>query len=356
VSHHHLGRVCDAGGDLQGGLKAHEQAVRLSADFLVARLFFGLALDRAGQSHAALIQLAHALKNAQMRGRWVDAQTTPPALRPAIERAVSIVRTGRRAGVARVLEPLANRYGRGELARVDRCVRIYLGEETPVYPDARQKPTFLFFPGLGAQPFQDHSALPWIAALESQTAAIHAELLALLPDSAGRERVFTSEELEQQNLRGIDAPPSWTGYYFYRHGVRREDNCASCPATSRAIDQLPLVRLREHGPEVLYSVFTPGTQLLPHRGVTNTRLVGHLPLLIPDDCALEVGGEVHHWQPGKVVVFDDTYEHGAWNRSQETRVVMIFDVWHPGLTEVERAAVTELVGFLGDFRAEVDAA
>jgi aspartate beta-hydroxylase len=120
------------------------------------------------------------------------------------------------------------------------------------------------------------------------------------------------------------------------------------------LDRLPLVHVREHGPEVLYSVFTPGTHLLPHRGVTNTRLVGHLPLIVPENCALNVGGEVHHWQPGKVVVFDDTYEHEAWNRSQQTRVVMIFDVWHPGLTEVERLAVAELVGAIGDFRKTVE--
>jgi aspartate beta-hydroxylase len=114
--------------------------------------------------------------------------------------------------------------------------------------------------------------------------------------------------------------------------------------------------MREHGPEVLYSVFTPGTHLLPHCGVTNTRLVGHLALLIPENCALKVGGETYHWVPGKVVVFDDTYEHEAWNRSQQTRVVMIFDVWHPGLTQAERHAVADLVAGIGDFRKEVEAA
>jgi len=296
------------------------------------------------------------LNEAQSQGRWVDVRTTPPPLLPAVEQAVTLFRNGRRQALAQLLEPLAKEHGRSALTRVERCVRIYLGEEQPDYPDARQRPTFLFFPGLGAQPYIDRSTLRWIPALEAHTDAVRAELMSLLPSSAGRERVFTSEELERQNLRGLDAPPSWTGYYFYRHGQRREDNCTACPNTARAIDALPLVRLREHGPEVLYSVFTPGTELLPHRGVTNTRLVGHLPLIIPDDCALEVGGEIHRWQPGKVVVFDDTYEHGAWNRSKETRVVMIFDTWHPGLTEVERTAITALVGYLGDFRKALAAA
>jgi aspartate beta-hydroxylase len=107
---------------------------------------------------------------------------------------------------------------------------------------------------------------------------------------------------------------------------------------------------------VLFSVFTAGTHLLPHRGVTNTRIVGHLPLIIPEDCALAVGGEIHVWQKGRVVMFDDTYEHEAWNRSRRTRVVLIFDVWNPYLTEAERAACKDLIEAIGDLRTAVERA
>jgi aspartate beta-hydroxylase len=180
------------------------------------------------------------------------------------------------------------------------------------------------------------------------------ELLRLLPSEHGRERVFTADDVERQNLRGTAGAPSWNGYYFYRHGVRRDDNCARCPATSGALERLPLSRVPEHGPEVLFSVFTAGTHLLPHRGVTNTRVVGHLPLVVPEDCALKVGGEIHVWREGRAVVFDDTYEHEAWNRSKETRVVLIFDMWNPHLTEAEQAAVTDVVAAIGDFREAIE--
>jgi aspartate beta-hydroxylase len=99
----------------------------------------------------------------------------------------------------------------------------------------------------------------------------------------------------------------------------------------------------------LYSVLRPGTHILPHRGVTNTRLVTHLPLIVPSDCAIRVGGEIHEWQEGRCVTFDDTFEHEAWNNSSETRVVLILDSWNPDLTEVERVAVTDLVEVIGDF-------
>jgi aspartate beta-hydroxylase len=354
--HHHLGRVCDADGDLKGSLAAHGAAALIRPDLHAARLFLALALERAGEPRAALLQFSRTLNDAQMQGHWVDVQSTPAPLRPAVEHAVSVVRDGRRQAIAQLLEPLEKTYGRASLDRVRACVRIYLREQAPEYTDERQRPTFLYFPGLGAQPYLDRAKFHWIEALEASTEAIRGELLALLPGTAGRERVFTSEELERQNLRGLDVPPSWNGYYFFRHGTRREDNCAACPITASALDRLPLNHVREHGPEVLYSVFTPGTHLLPHRGVTNTRLVGHLPLIVPENCALAVGGEVHAWEPGRVVVFDDTYEHEAWNRSKQTRVVMIFDIWHPSLTDAERLAVKKVVEFIGDFRKAMETA
>jgi aspartate beta-hydroxylase len=356
MTRHHLGRAYEAASDLVKATDAEAAAVRLEPAFFVARLHLAACLERLGRQQEALVQYKRTLDDAQGQGRWLNPETTPLPLRPMVTQAVVAVRKGRRQLFQALFAPLRERYGRDSMDRVERCVRIYLNEEPPVYPDPRQKPSFLLFPGLPTSAYIERAALPWVEDLEAQTPAVLAELQKLLPSAAGRERVFGSDALEAENLRGLEIPPSWNGYYFYRHGERREDNCASCPDTARALDALPLARVREHGPEVLFSVFTTGTHLLPHRGVTNTRVVGHLPLLIPEDCALSVGGEIHVWQPGKVVVFDDTYEHEAWNRSPRTRVVMIFDTWNPYLSEAERAAVTDLVTAIGDFRRSVSQA
>lgn len=356
ATHHHFARAQEAAGDIDAALAAYDSALKLRPDFFLARLHRAAALERRGDARRALVNFARALTDAQQLGKWTNAATTPPGLQPLLEHAVRTVRAGRRSLLADLLEPVARRHGRDSLTRVERCLRLQLLEEEPVYPDPRQRPTFLYFPGLSASAYPERALFPWIADLEAQTALIREELHGVLCSEAGRERVFTSAELEQQNLRGLTQPPSWNGYYFYRHGERREDNCGACPRTIRALDALPLARVPGHAPEVLFSVFTPGTQLLPHRGVTNTRLVGHLPLIVPENCALSVGGEVHAWQEGRVVVFDDTYEHEAWNRSDLTRVILIFDLWHPGLSEAERAAVSELVVALGDFNVEIERA
>jgi aspartate beta-hydroxylase len=352
---HHLGLAHEAVGALSEAADAQRSAVVAAPHFYIARLYLGRVLERTGRTADAVIQYARALQDAQQTGRWLNPGTTPPVLRPMIEHAVLSVRRGRRIAYTALFEPLLARFGRSSLDRVERSLRIYLHEEPAEYADERQKPSFLYFPGLPATAFLDRSLFTWIPELEQQTKAIQAELMSLLPSAEGRERVFNNEALEEVNLRGLDSPPSWNGYYFYRHGERRAENCDRCPITAGSLTHLPLSHVREHGPEILFSVFTPGTHLLPHRGVTNTRLVGHLPLMVPEDCALNVGGELHHWKEGEVVIFDDTYEHEAWNRSKKTRVVLIFDIWNPYLTDAERLALASLISAIGDFRRSVDA-
>jgi len=353
---HHMGLACEAVGDLVASVKAHAAAVELAPNLNIARLHLAKVLERQGNIESAAIQYQRALHDAQANGRWLNAASTPPAVRDLVEHAVSTVRNYSRDAFRRLWRPLVDKFGPDSLNRVEKCLRIYMNEEQPTYLDSRQQPTFLFFPDLRSAPYIDADSLPWVPELEGRTSAIRRELLQVLGSSQGSERVFTSEELEGENLRGLDTPPSWNGYYFYRHGERRVENCARCPETAIALERLPLCQIRDHGPEVLFSVFSAGTHLLPHRGITNTRLVAHLPLIVPRDCTLSVGGERHDWREGKVVVFDDTYLHEAWNRSDKVRVVMIFDIWNPQLSEVERLAVAELVAAIGDFRHAVESA
>jgi aspartate beta-hydroxylase len=351
----HLGRAHAGALELDAAAQAYQAALKREPKLHVARLHLAELHEKRGDVPLAVATYARALHDAQAEGRWLDAATTPAALQGTVERANRFVHERRLAAFVELMEPFIRQHGRGALRRVEQAVRVHLGLEKPMYADPRQKPTFLFFPGLPATAYLDKGLIPEIDELEARTTEIRGELLAVLAGDAGRERVFHTGELEQANLRGLAEPPSWNGYYFFRHGERREDNCAACPVTAATLDSLPLARVPGHGPEVLYSVFSPGTHLLPHRGVTNTRVVGHLPLLIPEDCALRVGGEDHVWREGEAVVFDDTYEHEAWNRSARTRVVMIFDLWNPFLSQVERAVVSELVVAMGDFNVTLQA-
>lgn len=306
-------------------------------------------LERQGSEELAVLAYYRAIIDAQRQGQWLDAATTPAPLLESVRHAMRMVKAGRRRAFDRALAGVIGKHGAEVMRRVAECAALCAGERRGEPDDPRQKPSYLYFPGLPATPYFDRVLFPWIPALERQADAIRAELMQLLGQDVGGERVFATEAEERAGLKSSRGPAVWNGFYFYRHGERREASHRSCPATSAVLEALPLVRIPGQAPEVMFSVLTPGTHILPHRGVTNTRVVCHLPLIVPENCALVVGGERHEWRDGEIVVFDDTFLHEAWNRGSRTRVVLIFDVWNPYLTEAEREAVTALIGAIDEF-------
>jgi aspartate beta-hydroxylase len=349
---HQLGMVQMMTGDLAGAAENLRRCVDAAPNMFVARLRLGLALEQLGEMDGALLAYFGAVNSAQAQGRWMSDASTAPGLRQVVQHAMRFIDAGRRRTFDAVLEPLRGRYGRSALDRVEACLAIYLGERAADIPDARQKPKFLYFPGVPSQPYYGKERCPWQSELEEATDAIRDELLSVLAENQPLEPFLGEQSVE--GLKGYlrsssTQPAAWDAYFFHRHGERFDDHHARCPRTSAVLERIPLVRIRDHAPEALFSVLRPGTHILPHRGVTNTRLVTHLPLIVPPDCAISVGGELHEWKEGRCVTFDDTFEHEAWNRSDKTRVVVILDSWNPDLTDVERLAVTDLVEAIGDF-------
>ena len=352
-----LGVSCDAVGDLASARSALETALRLAPDHFPARLHLASILERSGHPHEALVAYFRAITAAQSVGQWLNEATTPPWLHDKVRHAMRVAYQGRSALFNGCLEPLRERFGASELARVQQWLDLFVDSRLPASPDPRQRPKFMYFPGLPTQPYYGNESFPFIPRLEEATAQIREEMLACVETQSGVEPFLGQHDASKENtyLAGSQGKPAWDAFFFYRHGQVFPDNAARCPQTSALLEELPLVRIRDHAPEICFSLLTAGTHILPHHGVTNTRLVLHLPLVVPPDCAIVVGGEQHAWREGKCVVFDDTYLHEAWNRSDRLRVVLIMDVWNPGLTEAERLAITELVQTIGDFNRATEA-
>jgi aspartyl/asparaginyl beta-hydroxylase (cupin superfamily) len=133
-------------------------------------------------------------------------------------------------------------------------------------------------------------------------------------------------------------------------GERVDENAARCPKTMRALDSAPQPDQPGRTPAAMFSLLKPMTRIPPHNGVTNTRLVTHLALIIPEACGFRVGNDTRQWVLGKAWVFDDTIEHEAWNDSDKLRVVLIFDIWHPHLSAPERAMITAMTAGLNAFQ------
>src|SRR5262249_30517230 len=116
-----------------------------------------------------------------------------------------------------------------------------------------------------------------------------------------------------------------------------------------ALKAVPQPRIPKRSPAAMFSALQPQTRIPPHTGVANTRLVLHLPLIVPEGCGFRVGNETRQWREGSAWIFDDTIEHEAWNDSQVPRVIFICDVWSPFLNQAEREAISEVIVAMDKF-------
>jgi aspartate beta-hydroxylase len=194
------------------------------------------------------------------------------------------------------------------------------------------------FPFLPADEFFERKHFPWMEGVEAQSEAIRDELFALIAaDAPGFAPYVSQDPGTPQNLwSGLDNSLSWSAYYLIKYGERIQDACARCPVTAAMLDSIPGAKMARRAPTAFFSILKPKTHIPPHTGVTNTRAIIHLPLIIPEGCRFRVGGETRQWKMGEAFAFDDTIEHEAWNNSDQLRAVLIFDVWNPHLTSVEQ--------------------
>lgn len=192
------------------------------------------------------------------------------------------------------------------------------------------------YPGLESQPWHEPSDFPLTGYLESHFPAIRDEVLALEPSrfQAESERIARTGD--------------WDVAFFYERGRRHEEACLACPVITQGIETLPTMRTAAG--LIYVSRMRAGVHIQAHRGPTNLRLRCHLGITVPEgDCALRVGDETRPWEEGKCLVFDDHFEHEAWNHTAEDRLVLIVDLWHPGLSAAEVSLLEGLHRYSFDY-------
>lgn len=222
----------------------------------------------------------------------------------------------------------------GAIRRFDACVDTMLGRRR-IYTN---ECSGLHFPFLPADEFFARSHFPWMARAESATDAIRAEFEALLEGDPATIRPYVRQEkgTPENRWTPLDNRLDWGACFLWEYGVPNPAVLDRCPATARMLQQLPRNHIPGRAPTAFFSLLQPHTRIPPHTGVTNTRAIVHLPLIVPDSCGFRVGGETRTWREGEAFAFDDTIEHEAWNDSDQLRVVLIFDVWNPHLTKTEQ--------------------
>ncbi len=336
-------------GDFSNAEAQIRAAIALAPGAPILHLEHGQIFEQQNNINAATRAYYRAVMKARAKGLWLDDATVPAQVLPQVLHAMQFVETHRDGVLHALLEPLYAQFGKTELERVTGALNIYLGSDLTKPASPHQRPHFLYVPGLTETPFVDAKRFSWIDAALDARAAIAAEAHAVFANQRGVEPFLQAAPGNDLTVYIAGDQAKWEAHFFYRHGLANPENLAASPATANLLAKAPLVRIAEHAPEICFSALTPGSHILAHTGVTNLRLVAHLPLILPDRCALKVAGIERAWKLDEVLIFDDTFEHEAWNRSDQTRVILLMDAWHPDLTQAEQIAFAELIEGIGCF-------
>jgi len=190
-------------------------------------------------------------------------------------------------------------------------------------------------PGLTATPWWDTSKFDWVKNIEENVEVIKDELIALrgLKGFQPYRGPSWASQIKSDDGVGSKSNDSgeWNVFYLFLHDMKFEENCQKCPKTVELIEKY-VPRQYQHA---FFSAVTPGTHIIKHNGPTNKKLRLHFPLLGVDKSRLRVGEETKFQEAGKCYIFDDSFEHEAWHDGNETRVILIVDLWHPDLTNDE---------------------
>jgi len=326
---------------LEAERAALERTLELEPRHVPALIRKGDLYSESSDPRAATPFYRAALKIAQSIGQ------VPAAWRNELERISALVARNSREFERHLLADLTRSgLGAAGTRRFAHALDLLLGR-SQVY---HQQPQVFYFPELPQIQFYDRGDFAWTSELEQQTEAIRGELRAVLART-DRFAPYMQADPDRPvfNTNGLLNDPAWGACYLMKNGEEVAENAALCPATLAALRRLPLCRIKGRTPTALFSLLRPGAHIPPHHGFLNTRLICHLPLIVPPECALRVGNETRAWREGELVIFDDTMEHEAWNRSAELRVVLLFDIWRPELTDAERSLVAAMLESIDGF-------
>nr|XP_054512747.1 aspartyl/asparaginyl beta-hydroxylase isoform X20 [Pan troglodytes] len=187
--------------------------------------------------------------------------------------------------------------------------------------------------GLKAQPWwtpKETGYTELVKSLERNWKLIRDEGLAVMDKAKG---LFLPED---ENLRERG---DWSQFTLWQQGRRNENACKGAPKTCTLLEKFPETTGCRRG-QIKYSIMHPGTHVWPHTGPTNCRLRMHLGLVIPKEgCKIRCANETKTWEEGKVLIFDDSFEHEVWQDASSFRLIFIVDVWHPELTPQQRRSL-----------------
>ncbi len=328
-------------GKYQEALKILRRAIKLNENNLYPYVYLGSVYEsmgekeKAGWAYSFAVDLNPAIKVQDHN------KVLPKPVVARIRKLNAFLDTIGKDIQKQALKRAQETFPKGDFSRVERVVWRKLHNSRIGQVNEKQNPLSFYIPDLAPRAWFEREDFPWAKDLEDNFGLIRKELV--------QHYQGDSDSLPYLQLGGYDprswgdlvGNKDWAAIHFYDGMVKKEDNCKKFPVTFGLLEKLPLFKIGGKPVEALFSILKPKTSIPPHFGTSNARLTVHLPLIVPENCFLTAGDEERPVREGKMMFFDDSFTHKARNESGQIRIVLIFEVWHPGLTEEERAVVED---------------
>jgi aspartyl/asparaginyl beta-hydroxylase (cupin superfamily) len=333
-----LSAMRKASGDLHGALEAIDRSLAIEPLDFSALLYRAVLLEGLDEAQAAEA-FGHALAVAP------PEEQIPATMKAAIAHARSRWSVFQKRQEEQLLGALPDGLGLADRQRAERLISN-ISRRTRHF---HQEPTTFHYPGLPEIEFHQRDVFPELDGLEAAASDIRAEFDALIAAEAAEMVPYIQypDRVPLRQWKELNKSEKWTAIHLLQNGKRVEANARHCPRTMAVLEKLDQPRVSGASPNAMFSLLAPRTRIPPHTGVANTRLVCHLPLIVPANCRFRVGATTREWRVAEAFVFDDTIEHEAWNDSDELRVVFICDLWPPALSPSERQAVAAVIAASG---------
>lgn len=333
-----LALVYRSRGELGTALKFLDAALAIDPYSFLALLSKGSTLEQLGRPRQAAEIYRNAIKIAP------SDEQLPASLLTPLTHARSMVKNQSEEMADFLLETVSDLLEDQppmDRQRALECLELSAGTRKAY----QSEPLEFQYPRLPAIPFFERTHFPWFTTLEGATDMIVRELKGLIHDDMPgfSPYVTYAPGTPENQFASLNNSDDWRSLWLWKDGERQQGAIDKCPNTSALLKELPLCDQDGFAPTALFSALAPRTRIPPHTGSTNTRLLVHLPLILPGPAGFRVGNEVRSWKLGEAWAFDDTIEHEAWNDADQTRIIMIFDIWNPLLSEGERDIVRSLL-------------
>lgn len=165
----------------------------------------------------------------------------------------------------------------------------------------------------------DPAEVPGLAGLEDGWADVRAEL-----DRYAAAVTPPPVQALDEGMVYATRDEGWKMVLLRAYGHDVPTTAAAFPRTMALVDAIP------GATNAMFSIFEPGKAVRWHVGVLKGIRRCHLGVSVPEgDCGIQVARRTCRWEDGRVLVFDDSFPHRAFNRTGRRRVILMVDVVQP---------------------------